>query len=95
METSIEDLDKKYDLELDKVILKIKSEKHKRVLLQFAEGLKPYATSIVDYFEKNTNAEFIIWFGDCFGACDTPVGIDNLKIDLMIQFGHSSLMPEF
>ncbi len=69
-----------YDLELDKVIFKIKKENAKLVLLQFPDGLKPYATAVVDYLEEKLNCSerknkvgFLIWFGDCFGACDVPV----------------------
>lgn len=107
---NIHDLEKKYDLEFDKIIFKIKKEKAKLVLLQFPDGLKSYATIIVDYLEDNTNAEFLIWLGDCFGACDVPIlgkelgtvqctsncGIrEQKKIDLVVQFGHNSLILGF
>lgn len=92
---SLNELNQRYDLELERVVKEIKSNKAKRVLLQFPDGLKQYATLIVDYLEKKTNAEFLIWFDSCFGACDTPVGIDNLKIDLIIQFGHNEMMPSY
>jgi len=85
----IKDLEEEYDLELDKIIKKIKSSKAKLVLLQFPDGLKPYATSIVTKLEKLTNnkVRFLIWLGSCFGACDIP----NVKnIDLLVQFGHSN-----
>lgn len=92
---TINELEETYDLEFEKVIKKIKEQKAKLVLLQFPDGLKPYATAVVDYLEEKTSAEFLIWLGSCFGACDTPVGLENLKpkIDLIIQFGHSNLMP--
>jgi 2-(3-amino-3-carboxypropyl)histidine synthase len=90
---TLKDLEKNYELDFDKVISKIKREKAKRVLLQFPDGLKPYATVVVDFLEEKTNAEFLIWFGDCFGACDTPTEIDNLGIGLVVQFGHNELMP--
>ena len=97
MRKTIKDLEKNYDLELNKVISKIRNKKSRLVLLQFADGLKPYATAIVDYLEKNTSAEFLIWLGNCYGACDTPVGLEKIepKIDLIVQFGHNELMPEF
>ena len=96
MKYSVKDLDSKYDLELDKVAEKIKKAKAKIVLLQFPDGLKPYATSVVDYLESRTHAEFLIWLGSCFGACDTPQ-FDNkdVKVDLVVQFGHSELMPGY
>lgn len=93
----IEDLEDKYDLELEKVIKNIKNNNAKLVLLQFPDGLKPYATTIVDYLRENTDSEFLIWIGDCFGACDTPIlgkGVEE-KVDLVIQFGHNALMPSY
>lgn len=97
METSIRELEKKYDLELEKIIEEIKSKKAKLVLLQFPDGLKPYAISIVDFLESKTKANFIIWLDSCFGACDTPVLGKNFekKIDLMIQFGHNEILPTY
>ena len=75
-----------YDLELDKVVEKIKKNKAKKVVIQLPDGLKPRATEIVFYLEKQTNSEIFIWFGSCYGSCDVP----NLKdFDLLIQFGHS------
>lgn len=91
---SLNELNKKYDLELKNIVLEIKNKRPKLVLLQFPDGLKPYATAVVDYLESNTSAEFLIWFGSCFGACDIPVGLENLKIDLVVQFGHNEMMPE-
>ncbi len=99
---NITKIKEKYNLELDKIIKKIKKQKPKNVLLQFPDGLKPYAMAITDYLNENLKnekfkTEFLIWFGSCFGACDTPVGLESIKpkIDLLIQFGHSELMPEY
>ncbi len=98
METkTIDDLEEKYDLEFSKIIEKIKQKKAKLVLLQFPDGLKFYATTIVDFLKQETKAEFLIWLGSCYGACDTPTGIEKIKpkIDLVIQFGHNALMPSY
>jgi 2-(3-amino-3-carboxypropyl)histidine synthase len=94
---TIEEVQEKYNLELERIISEIKKIKAKLVLLQFPDGLKPYATVIVDYLKNKTNAEFLIWFGSCYGACDTPVGIEKLKpkIDLTIQFGHNDLILSY
>jgi 2-(3-amino-3-carboxypropyl)histidine synthase len=94
---NIEDLNEIYDLELDKVITQIRKQKAKIVLLQFPDGLKPYAICIVDFLKEKTKAEFLIWFGSCFGACDTPnLGKDlEKKIDLFVQFGHNEKMPSY
>jgi len=94
---TIKDLEKDYDLELEKVVKEIKTARAKLVLLQFADGLKPYATSVVDFLREKTKAEFLIWIESCYGACDVPVlgkGVEK-KIDLIIQFGHSALMPRY
>lgn len=94
---TIQELQDKYDLELERIISEIRKSKAKLVLLQFPDGLKPYATSVVDFLEGKTDAEFLIWLGTCFGACDLPVGLEKLKpkIDLVIQFGHNSKMPDY
>ena len=92
---TINEIEKTYNLELGKVISEIKKNKSKVVLLQFPDGLKPYATAIVDYLEERTDAEFLIWLESCFGACDIPVGIEKKKIDLIVQFGHNELMPDY
>ena len=94
---SINEINRIYDLNLEKVILQIKKQKAKLVLLQFPDGLKKYSTTIVDFLERKTNAQFLIWLDTCFGACDTPVLEKELdeKIDLIIQFGHNELMPDY
>lgn len=97
MEKPIHEILEEYDLQLDNIVKEIKKVKAKIVLLQFPDGLKPYATSVVDFLESKTNAEFLIWLGSCYGACDTPVlGKDLEKnIDLVIQFGHNKLLPSY
>ena len=92
---TLEDLEENYHLDFEKAIELIESENAKLVLVQFPDGLKQYATAIVDYLEEKTGAEFLIYLGSCFGACDSPVGMGNLGIDLTIQFGHNSLMPNY
>jgi len=94
---TIKELNEKYDLELEKVIKNIKKSNAKLVLLQFPDGLKQYAVALVDYLRENTDAEFLIWLGSCYGACDTPVLSREIEkqIDLIIQFGHNKLMPSF
>lgn len=100
---TLENLKENYNLELKRILKEIKKIKKKNpiILLQFPDGLKPYATSMVDFLTKNSNknkkkVEILIWLESCYGACDTPIlpgKIEN-KIDLMIQFGHNSLMPK-
>ena len=94
---TIKDLEKNYSVDFERIISEIKKQKAKFVLLQFADGLKPYATSVVDFLEEKTGAEFLIWLGSCFGACDTPILPKELerKIDLVVQVGHNELMPRY
>ena len=78
-----------YKLELEKIINEIKKQRAKRVLLQLPDGLKTRATEIVDKIESKTNAKCLILMDTNFGACDLPLGIEKLKIDLLIHFGHN------
>lgn len=85
MRYTLSELDKQYDLELDRIVSEIKKTKAKKVLLQFPDGLKPYAPEIVRYLKEKTSSEIRIWLGSCFGACDIPTS----DSDLVIQFGHA------
>jgi len=78
-----------YDLELDKVSKYVKEKEAKLVCIQLPDGLKQYSKSIVDELEEKTNSKVIIWLGECFGACDIPLGLDQMKIDLLVQWGHN------
>ena len=80
-----------YDLELKKAVNEIKKSKAKTVLIQLPDGLKPEGTSIVKFLEKNTNAKIFLWLNSCYGACDIP----EVKVDLLIQFGHNKLQPNY
>ena len=79
-----------FNLELDKAIKEIKKTKAKLVLIQLPDGLKPQATIISDLLESKTKAKILIWSDSCYGACDVP----NVKVDLIIQFGHNELQPK-
>ncbi|MDP2672360.1 MAG: diphthamide synthesis protein [Nanoarchaeota archaeon] len=78
-----------YNLELNKLIKEIKKRNSKQVLIQLPDGLKNKSNQIVDFIEVKTNAKAFIWFGSCFGACDLPLGLDVLKMDLIVQWGHN------
>jgi len=79
-----------YDLELDAAISSIKKEKAKLVCLQLPDGLKPHAARIQQEIEQKTDCQVLIWGGSCYGACDIPLQLSNLKVDLLIQWGHSA-----
>jgi diphthamide biosynthesis enzyme Dph1/Dph2-like protein len=78
-----------FELELETCIQQITQRKAKHVLIQLPDGLKTKAQLIVDTIEEQTDAVCFLWFSSCFGACDIPLGLTPLKIDLLIQFGHN------
>jgi 2-(3-amino-3-carboxypropyl)histidine synthase len=87
---SFEEISGIYDLQIDKVVNLISKQKAKKVLLQFPDGMKPYSTEISKEIEKRAGCNCFIWLDSCFGACDVPLEVEKLGIDLIIQFGHSS-----
>jgi 2-(3-amino-3-carboxypropyl)histidine synthase len=88
MKTEFKEINEMYELEIEKIFKCIKNQKAKRILLQFPEGMKPYAQSICNKIEEKTKSDCFIWLGTCYGACDIP-DTKNLNIDLIVQFGHS------
>jgi 2-(3-amino-3-carboxypropyl)histidine synthase len=78
-----------YALEIDRIADRISRLKAKKVCIQLPDGLKPKAEAIQKEIEKRTKTTVLIWAGSCFGACDTPQGLDKLGVDLLVQFGHS------
>jgi len=86
---TIDEINEVYDLELEKVVGTIKKNKAKKVLLQFPEGMKPYAQTVVKEVEGKVDCNCFIWLGSCFGACDLPLEVERLGVDLIVQFGHS------
>jgi len=87
-------MDKEYNLEIEKIIAEINKNKFKNILFQFPDGLKPQSKEIIKEIENKTNAHCMTWFGSCFGACDLP-NINNIKIDLLIQFGHNEFIKDW
>ena len=87
---SIEEINEMYGLEIPKIVRQIKNKKAGKVLLQFPEGLKPYAQVICDEVSEKANCECFIWMGTCFGACDVPLEVEKLGVDMIVQFGHSA-----
>ncbi|MFT4304325.1 MAG: diphthamide synthesis protein [Candidatus Woesearchaeota archaeon] len=77
-----------YDLELDKLKKAIVDNGYKTIVLQFPDGLKPFADKVYDEL-TDMGVQPIIWFGSCFGACDIPLGLNQLKTDLFVQWGHN------
>lgn len=46
-----------FDLELDRVLEKIKEKNYKNVMIQLPDGLKPRAQEIIDRIEEETGAQ--------------------------------------
>ena len=78
-----------YVLEIDKAVEKIRQTNAKLVCIQLPDGLKPKAKEIQQQITQQVECEILIWAGSCFGACDVPLELENLNVDLLIQFGHS------
>ena len=94
MQTYPEDfIQMKLNLELEKVVTMIKQENAKIVCIQLPDGLKPKSEEIQKEIEHQTNSKVVIWAGSCFGACDIPIGLEKLGVDIIIQFGHSEWKP--
>ena len=85
MKYTLANLEKDYDLELNRIVAEIEKVGAKSVLLQLPDGLKPWGLVLVDYLESKAEIEVMIWLGDCFGACDLP----DSNCDLVVQFGHA------
>ena len=78
-----------YDLELERVINHIKEIEAKTICIQLPDGLKPRAEEIQDAIEKETGVEVFIWEGSNYGACDFPLELSKVGIDLLVAWGHS------
>ena len=78
-----------YEMELDRVLEIIQKEQPKRVCIQLPDGLKPRVKEIKQFLKDKTDAIIFFWAGSCYGACDLPYEVQQLRVDLIIQFGHS------
>ncbi len=78
-----------YNPETEKAIAKIKETKAKLVCIQLPDGMKPYAKEIEAQITAETDAKVLIWLGSNFGACDIPLGLPKLGVDLFIAWGHA------
>ncbi|MGC8848936.1 MAG: diphthamide biosynthesis enzyme Dph2 [Candidatus Bathyarchaeia archaeon] len=78
-----------YEIDLTPIIHKISEAKHRRILLQFPDGLRPLAWSIAKKFME-LGLEVIVSADPCYGACDLGYGeLEALNCDLIIHLGHS------
>ena len=85
---------KLYTIDLEKVLSAIKEKNAQTVCIQLPEGMKPYAEEIEQEITAKTNAKVFIWLGSNFGACDIPLGLQRIGIDLLISWGHNRFMKK-
>lgn len=78
-----------YHIDYEKIIATITAQGAKRVMVQLPDGLKSRALEIQQKLEVATQAEILFWSGTNFGACDLPVGLEKLGVDLLIHVGHT------
>jgi 2-(3-amino-3-carboxypropyl)histidine synthase len=82
-----------YKVELEKVIDKINQNNAKTVCIQLPDGMKNYAEDIERELSKE-GVRVLIWLGSNFGACDIPLGLDRLNVDLLVSWGHNRFVKK-
>ncbi len=83
----------KFDFQEEKAIEEIKKRNAKLVLIQLPEGLKQEALRIATNLEKEANCQVIVSGDSCWGACDVTIDdAKNLKVDLIVHFGHAQFI---
>ena len=78
-----------YRIDYGRLAKDINDSKASRVMIQLPDGLKSQAEDIQRRLEEETDAQILFWAGSNFGACDLPVGLDKLGVDLLIHLGHT------
>lgn len=78
-----------YEVELEKALATIKETEAKTVCIQLPDGMKPYAQDVHDALVEKAGVKVLIWLGSNFGACDIPLGLNRLGVDLLISWGHN------
>ena len=80
-----------YSIDIEKLLKTIKKD-YKTIALQIPEGLKRYASQIVEYLENKTGSNVIVIADPCYGACDLPnYALKNLQVKCVIQVGHTPI----
>ena len=80
---------KLYATEVEKAVERINKIAAKTVCIQLPDGMKPYAKEIEYEISQRTGARVLIWLGSNFGACDIPLGLSKMGVDLLISWGHN------
>ncbi|HLC81158.1 MAG TPA: diphthamide synthesis protein [Candidatus Nanoarchaeia archaeon] len=82
-----------YFINLEQAVQKIRQTKAKTVCIQLPDGMKPYAEEIERDLSK-IGVRVLIWLGSNFGACDIPLGLQRLGVDLLICWGHNKFIKK-
>jgi 2-(3-amino-3-carboxypropyl)histidine synthase len=81
-----------YDLEEARLIEEIKRRSPCRILIQFPEGLKPFAARLAEKLEDTSQADIFVSGDQCYGACDLALlQMKQLQADLLIHVGHAEI----
>lgn len=83
-----------YNINLNLAVSAIKEKKAKTVCIQLPEGMKPEAEQIERDITSQTGARVLIWLGSNFGACDIPLGLSRMGVDLLICWGHNKFVKK-
>lgn len=78
-------------IELENYLDKLKKIRPRRILLQFPEGFKIYASKIAAEVKESIKVDVIISGEPCYGACD--LRLEEAKLldcDLILHLGHSN-----
>ncbi len=79
-----------YDLDVEGIVAAIRERGAHRVLLQLPDGLKPEAERLQRrILDELPDVELLFWSGSAFGACDVPLHVDRLGVDLLLHLGHA------
>lgn len=86
-----------YDLRMDDVLSFVRSKGVKRLLLQFADGLKQYAPLVCEELsEKAPHVEVLTSGSSCYGACDVAFEEAlNVGADGIVHYGHTPFPETF
>ncbi|XP_014284399.1 2-(3-amino-3-carboxypropyl)histidine synthase subunit 1 [Halyomorpha halys] len=94
LNAAIQKLPQNYNFEIHKTIWRIRHTEAKRVALQMPEGLLLFSTMICDIIEQFTSADTVIMGDVTYGACCVDdFTAKALRVDLLIHYGHSCLIP--
>lgn len=85
-----------YDLRINDVVSFVRSENVKRLLLQFADGLKHYTSLVCDGLSEVSTVEVLTSGSSCYGACDIAFE-EALSVgaDCIVHYGHTPFPETF